>query len=236
MAGNLVGSVVVASLGVSWITVGFLPGWIVAAFFGYTALLAAAELVRPSTLHMDPTGFVVTKLGRSSYRHKWSECSRFVAWSPAPGKLKTQVMYGTDSSDKFVRRAAWTLVWGGDEFLSAGFGRLRARQLAELMNEYRESAVGRRPEDHLPLDDGERAGLQPAPPAGRLSRVLNGVLFVLALVLIVGAYVAYRLDGPPTLWIPLATAGAACLIGYAWRSPQPSPRSAKREDRRQTPP
>ena len=34
--------------------------------------------------------------------------------------------------------------------------------------------------------------------------------------LLVGAYFAYRVDGRAALWIPLAVAGAGCLVAYAW--------------------
>jgi len=48
--------------------------------------------------------------------------------------------------------------------------------------------------------------------------VLDNVLLVLVAVLLAGSYLAYRLDGPPILWLPLAIVGAICLIGYAWRN------------------
>jgi len=216
--GNLVGALGFGSVGVYWITVGFLPGWIVAALSGYAALLSVVELVRPSTLHLDPGGFVVTRsFGRRTHRHRWSECSRFTAWGPAATRRQTGVIYRTDSDDRLLRRAASSLLAGGDEMIGAGFERLPARQLAQLMNEYRESAVGRR-DEHLPPDLLEPTRRQPPNPAGWRSTVLDNVLLVLAAVLLAGSYLAYRLDGPPILWLPLAIVGAICLIGYAWRN------------------
>lgn len=139
---TLVGALVFASAGVYWITIGFLPGWIVVAGSGYVALLSVAELVRPSTLYLDPDGFVVTRpLGRRTLRHTWAECSGFTAWAPTATGRKTAVIYSTDSNDRLLRRAASALLAGGDEMISAGFGRLPAPQLAQLLNEYRDSAV-----------------------------------------------------------------------------------------------
>lgn len=215
-AGMLAVAVAFAAVGVYWIAVGFLPGWIVVAFFGCASLLWAAELVRPSALHLDTTGFVVTRPLRRSHRRRWSDCSRFVAWGPTSSKRKPSVMYSTDGNDKLLRRTASTLLWGGDEVVPAGFGRLTARQLAELMNQYREVVVDR-PADQPPPQIGDERTRRPAARARWRSKLLSAVLLVLAQALLLGAYLAYRVDGRAALWVPLAIAGAACLIAYAWR-------------------
>jgi hypothetical protein len=209
-------AVAFAAVGVYWIAAGFLPGWIVVAVFGGACLLWAADLVRPSTLRLVATGFVVSGPLRRSRRRSWSECSRFVAWGPTSSKRKPWVRYGTDSNDKLLRRAASTLLWGGDEVIPAGFGRLTARQLAQLMNQYRQVVVGR-PADQPARPIGDGKPRRPAPRARRRSRLISAVLFVLAQALLGGAYLAYRVDGRAALWVPLAMAGAVCLIAYAWR-------------------
>lgn len=215
-AGMLAVGVAFVAVGVYWIAVGFLPGWIIVAFFGSASLFWVAELVHPSALHLDAAGFVVTHPLRRARQRRWSECSSFVPWGPTSSKREPSVMYSTDSNGRLLRRAASIFLWGGDEVITAGFGRLTARQFAELMNQYREAVVDRsvgQPPLQVP---GGQAG-RPPPRSSRRSRSISMVLFVLAQALLVGAYLAYRVDGRPGLWIPLAVAGAACLTAYAWR-------------------
>lgn len=214
-AAMLAVAAVLVAVGVYWINAGFLPGWIVTAFFGYISLSWAAELVTPSTLQVNSTGFVVTRPLRRTYRRQWSQCSRFEPWGPTSSRRKPSVTYRTASNDKPLRRAASTLLWGSDEWLSAGLARLTARQLAELRNQYRDAAIGRQSDG--PSEGDDRDAQPPAPPRRQRPRLINGALLALASALLVGAYFAYRVDGPAALWIPLAVAGAICLIAYAWR-------------------
>lgn len=98
-------------------------------------LLAAMALLRPPTLVVDATGVALrTPLGER-WRRPWDECGEFRVY-------KGFVVWNSQAeATRAPRRAAgWRKRADADAGLTAEFGGLSARDLADLLNRYR-SAV-----------------------------------------------------------------------------------------------
>lgn len=190
-------------------------GWLFAGLFAVLGLWHAANLVRPATLRLDGDGFALTDPIRRRWRREWSECSAFITWgSFGLRKRPVMVMYSSGRYDRALLRFLNILLSGGDESISAGFGRLSATRLAALMNEYRDSVVG--PDESSAAEFAELVGPEPR-PRSRLSKIMWGLVFWLAMASFGGAYVTFRLGGPATLWIALAVACAAFFIAWTFK-------------------
>lgn len=95
-------------------------------------LLAAVALLRPPTLVVDASGLALrTPLG-VRWRRPWDECGEFRVY-------KGFVVWNSHAeAARAPRRAAgWRKRADADVGLTAGFGGLSARDLADLLNRYR---------------------------------------------------------------------------------------------------
>ncbi|MDQ1551383.1 MAG: hypothetical protein QOD50_805 [Actinomycetota bacterium] len=133
----VVGGIFLASRG-NWV------GWLGIVFFGLGLLVFASELVHPSILVLDHSGFTSRPAwpGRAS-RTEWTECSALHAVDTTNGLgRQNMVLYVS----KVARRSTFGRTnlrpVGGSDGLRAGYGRLSAVELAALMNRYRAASRG----------------------------------------------------------------------------------------------
>lgn len=209
---NLTTSVALTGVGAIWIGYGFLPGWLLAGNAAFLAVLHALSLVRPVTLRLDADGFVLLDLLRRAHRREWSQVSDFVA--SGPGKRKVGVVYSSGQGDRWPLRFLSILLTGGDALVPAGFGGLNGRQLADLMNDYRDAVV----------DAEKSAGAVVAElaasrrdPRKRRSRLVSELLLWVGVTLLAGAYGVFKFDGSPIVWAPLTGLGAVLFFAYVFR-------------------
>lgn len=210
-AANLTTGLVSTGVGAIWIGYGFPPGWLVAGYGAFFAVLHALSLVRPVTLRLDADGFVLPDLLRRPHRHQWTQVSDFVTWGP--GKRKVAVLYSSQGDRRPLRFLSIFLT-GGDALIPAGFGGQSSAQLADLMNDYRDAVVA--PEDSSRTVAAELTASRRELPSRR-SRLVSELLLWVGMALLASAYVIFKTEGSPVLWAPLTGAGAVLFVAYVLR-------------------
>lgn len=124
----LLGLVFVAA-GVVIVSSNPIIGWACIAFFGFGTLVLAMQLVRPSVLVLDGSGFSTRVLLQQRPRERmWRDCGPFSEWT----EYRTELVMFT-----VTRRGGLS-----DKSIQAGYGGLNAHDLAALMNRYRAASGG----------------------------------------------------------------------------------------------
>jgi len=128
--------------GGTWmITSGDASGWFVVIFFGLGLIVAAlAMLPGAGALMLDSDGFGVTNLFRHHRTH-WQDTSGFAAARIPPARQPMVVYDDTTQSAKSLARINIAIV-GRNAGLPDTYG-LSAADLAQLMTQWRERALGR---------------------------------------------------------------------------------------------
>ena len=146
----LLASLVLGAGGVLMIADGRDIGWLVAGFFGLCAAVACVSMLPgASYLVLDEEGFTVGSLFRSA-RVVWPEVVEFYPWVVMATGMRavTHVAFelSPDRRNQATARVLSRLVSGGVEAgLPDTYG-LRAEELAELMNRWREHYAGPSPQ------------------------------------------------------------------------------------------
>ena len=132
--------VVFVVLGGVLIAAGNIVGWFVCPFFGLGVLVLLVGLANPPTLTLDADGFRLTNPVRHRVTHRlWSDCGPFEPFTVARTAM---AVYRIESPTASPRRVARRLTGGADEGIQAGFDGLDVDELTELLNRYRDAAVG----------------------------------------------------------------------------------------------
>lgn len=118
--------------------------WLAVGLFGLASLSLAFQVVFPWRLEIDANGFTDVAFWWRR-RNRWSDCSEFRPWRSSRlllGRSAAVVFENRFSSEGRLSRWLAKAIWGGESVLGVGghLG-LRAKDLAELMNRYREEAT-----------------------------------------------------------------------------------------------
>jgi hypothetical protein len=108
--------------------------WLAFVFGGVGVVAAILELIRPSYLRLEPQGFTSWRLFRPTRRGTWADSSPFSTVEVSRQSLIAYLPDGGSSSSP---------ARGPEKYLAPGYGGLTAAQLADLLNEYRDRALGR---------------------------------------------------------------------------------------------
>ena len=115
-------------------------------FFGVLGIPAIIyQLVKPQRLTVDDDGFAMTSpFKRFAIERTWTECSPFDVRQLTATRANQLVVWSTQRTDKASLRAfSRRMTGGGDESITPGYGGLSAKQLATLLNAYRDRALQR---------------------------------------------------------------------------------------------
>lgn len=116
-----------------------LMGWFTIAFFGLGLAIFIMQLIRPGRLTLDQNGFEQVILGRS-LTCKWTEVSDFGVLKVKHNKF---VSFSRQQDEgKMLAGVSKTLTGGHSGMLGDSFG-MKPKELAILMNEYRDKALQR---------------------------------------------------------------------------------------------
>ena len=142
----LIVSVFALGIGVAAVAGGEKNGWLIVAVGALLTIFMCLLLLRPQRLELDEKGLTtVNPLGKR-WSVEWRECGTFrTAYPVALGSsthTSAQVVFECEESERSLARSLIThMVAGGSASLPDTYG-MSAKNLATLLNRYREAAVG----------------------------------------------------------------------------------------------